>query len=73
MNTPIDLRTCNPGDKLRSAHGLILTYVEHCPGKTYSHIVRYPDNSLGSRIDDGHVYHFSRLACDHDIVEIIKS
>jgi len=78
----VDLRTCKPGDKLRSKHGLILTYVRPTePGNYYDHVVQYPDerpfgpNSTGTRIHDGHVYRnpSKRLECDHDIVEIIPS
>jgi hypothetical protein len=80
MNTaPIDLRTCRPGQKLRSKHGLILTYVGPTPdGNYYDHVVKYPDDGyggdcLGTRIHDGHVYRNpdKRLPEDHDIVEIL--
>lgn len=79
---PIDLRTCVPGQKLKSKHGLILTYVENISRKLgepetiinyYEHTVKYPDGSFGTRIHDGHVYRNEdkRLPEDHDIVEIL--
>lgn len=46
----IDLRNCVPGQKLKSKHGLILTYVERNPeGAYYEHTVEYPDGSKGTR------------------------
>ncbi len=69
----VDLRTCKPGDKLRSCHGMILEYVG-LYGPTnlpYRHRIKYPDGSLGSRTDDGYVFSVNRLPEDHDIVEII--
>lgn len=68
----VDLRTCKPGDKLRSKHGVILTYVDYWPDDHFPHEVAYPDGSWGSRTDDGFVFHKNRLPEDHDIVEIIK-
>lgn len=82
MNQPIDLRTCKPGDKLRSKHGLILTYVGPNPYGTadvYPHHVKYPydktygSESYGTRTDDGFVMRTNRLDSDHDIVEVIPS
>jgi len=76
----IDLRTCKPGQKLKSKHGLILTYVGPTkPGDYYDHVVLYPpdppyiETSRGTRIHDGHVYRNpdKRLPEDHDIVEIL--
>ena len=82
----IDLRTCKPGDKLKSKHGLILTYVrpttpEDGSRAYYDHIVKYPDQppfgpkSEGTRTHDGFTFRnpASRLESDHDIVEIIPS
>lgn len=71
----IDLRECKRGDKLRSVHGEILTYIGPLPEDDYyDHRVQYSNGSYGSRIHDGHVYRNpkSRMECDHDIVEIIK-
>lgn len=66
----VDLRTCKPGDKLRSKHGLILTYMGPNPYGTanvYPHRVKYPRDkihprdkiygveSYGTRTDDGFV------------------
>lgn len=74
-NPSIDLRTCKPGQKLKSKHGLILTYVAHETDSNYpwKHRVRYPDGGIGSRTDDGFVMNHpaSRLDADHDIVEIL--
>ena len=76
----IDLRTCKPGQKLRSKHGLILTYIGPTePGNYYDHIVQYPpiapytEKTLGTRIHSGHVSRNvnKRLPEDHDIVEIL--
>ena len=70
----IDLRNCVPGQKLRSKHGLILTYVKPLEaGNYYDHEVEYPNGSFGTRIHDGHVCRNpeKRLEADHDIVEIL--
>lgn len=67
----IDLRTCKPGDKLLSKHGMVLEYVEHLPDAYFPHIVKYPDGAFGSRCDDGHVFAKKRLEEDHDIIEIL--
>lgn len=72
--TTIDLSKCVPGQKLRSKHGWILTYVKPLEaGNYYDHEIRYPDGSGGTRINDGHVYRKpeKRLEADHDIVEIL--
>lgn len=82
MNNPIDLNACRPGQKLKSKHGLILTYVrknDDASSSFFPHIVKYPNkapygpNSMGSRTDDGYVMSNpgSRLDTDHDIVEIL--
>lgn len=71
----VDLNQCKPGDKLRSKHGMILTYIRKLPkGSYYSHQVKYPSGALGSRTNDGYVMcnPDKRLKSDHDIVEIIK-
>jgi len=68
----IDLRTCKPGQKLRSRHGNYLTYVGCTkPGDFYHHVVRYADGSTGTRTHDGHVFFSARDPKDEDIVEII--
>lgn len=70
----IDLRSCKPGDKLKSKHGMILTYIAALPEDDYyDHLVEYPNGSKGTRINDGHVFknEGSRLPEDHDIVEIL--
>ena len=72
----VDLRNCKPGDKLKSKHGLILTYIRPLPEEYYyDHVVEYPNGSKGTRIHDGHVYRNpdKRLPEDHDIVEILGS
>lgn len=72
----IDLNTCIAGQKLRSKHGLILTYVRKLPaGSFYEHEVKYPDGSLGTRMSDGFVFKRpgARMPEDHDIVEILKA
>ena len=69
---PVDLRTCKPGDKLRSVHGLILTYIGPLLEDNYmDHAVEYPNGSMGTRTHEGYVYRGKRLPEDHDIVEII--
>ena len=67
---PVDLRTCKPGTRLLSKHGMVLTYVGPIHGP-YPHEVRYPDGSRGTRTDDGHAYRLNRKPEDHDIVEIL--
>ncbi len=80
--SPIDLRTCKPGDKLLSKHGAILTYVGPNPYGSvvqYPHMVQYPDTkefghrSFGTRTHDGFIMvnASKRLESDHDIVEIL--
>lgn len=70
---PVDLRTCKPGDKLVSKHGMILEYVSPLPPKDYyDHQVLYPDGSPGTRTHEGYVFRNNRLPGDHDIVEIIR-
>lgn len=70
----INLRKCKPGDKLRSKHGIILTYSSFVPNEKYPHIVIYPNGGNGSRTDEGFCYHniSARLDTDHDIVEILS-
>ena len=68
----IDLRDCEPGDKLKSIHGTILTYVGTAERWTnYDHEVRYPDGSLGTRTHEGHTYRNKRQPEDEDIAEIL--
>lgn len=70
----IDLNTCKAGQRLKSKHGLILTYLGKMPvGHYYDHEVYYPDGGRGTRTNDGFVYRNekSRLPTDHDIVEIM--
>ena len=68
----VDLRTCKPGDKLISKHGMELIYMRPLPDGTYmDHEVKYPDGSLGTRTHDGFVFRKKRLDTDHDIVEIV--
>jgi hypothetical protein len=70
----IDLNTCKTGDILISKHGEKLTYVKKLKEEDYyDHEIMYSNGSLGTRINDGHVYRrvSSRLFEDHDIVEII--
>lgn len=69
----VDLRECKAGDKLISSHGMTLTYVRPLPmDNFYDHEVRYPDGSVGTRTNDGHVFRKNRIPeTDHDIVEII--
>lgn len=66
----VDLTKCKPGDKLRSKHGLVLTYVGRNTGD-YPHTVQYPDGSGGTRTDDGFTYRTKRMETDHDIIEVI--
>jgi hypothetical protein len=81
----IDLSTCTAGDFLISSHGTILEYVGKTPmhGLTYlDHVVRYrvdkdgkfsfPNNSLGTRTNDGFVFRSNRIPeSDEDIILII--
>ena len=71
----IDLSKCVLGQKLRSTQGEILTYVRALnPAKDYyDHEVKYPDGTLGTRINDGHEYRKfdKRRPDDHNIIEIL--
>jgi hypothetical protein len=73
--TPVDLRKCKPGQKLRDSWGWILTYIKPLDASKeyYDHEIRYPDGSCGTRIHSGHVYRNpnKRMTEDHDIVEIL--
>ncbi len=72
MKTTIDLNTCKPGQKLRSVHGIILTYLGKTGYPDYPHRVEYPNGGVGSRTDNGVVYFRKPLPTDHNIIEIIK-
>lgn len=73
-SAPVDLRSCNPGDRLRSCHGMILTYVAPLPASDYmNHEVRYPNGARGTRTHDGFVFRKNRMECDHNIVEIMPN
>ena len=69
----INLNTCVKGQKLKSSHNIILTYVGKNDSIIFPHIVEYSDGSKGSRTNDGYV--FSNPAVrrfeDNDIVEIL--
>ena len=71
----VDLRDCNPGDILISAHGLKMKYVRPLSEDDYyDHEVEYLEKGLGNgtRTHDGYVFRNKRLPEDHDIVQIIK-
>jgi hypothetical protein len=84
----VDLRTCNPGDRLLSSQGIILTYVGPSGDSNYPHKVKYPNlpqfgpDSYGTRLDNGQVFaseHDWNQSWsswsehdDHDIIEILK-
>lgn len=81
----VDLRTCKPGDRLRSSHGVILEYVSTTPWNFYTyldHVVKYlydakgnpyQEDSYGTRTHDGYVFAKKRIPeIDEDIVEIIR-
>jgi hypothetical protein len=71
----VDLSTAIQGQKLKSKHGMILTYSRPLENNYYDHEVVYPDGSLGTRTNDGYVYRNekSRMVEDHDIVEILPT
>jgi hypothetical protein len=71
MSNTIDLTTCVPGQKLKSRHGLILTYVKFVPSAPYPHEIKYPNGSRGTRNNDGTVFLHKRLPEDEDVVEIL--
>lgn len=70
---PVDLRNCKQGQKLRSRHGMILTYLGQTVDSRYPHSVQYPNGAGGTRTHDGHVFSDpnGRLPGDHDIAEIL--
>ena len=70
--TQVDLRICKPGQKLRSKHGWILIYRKRNTEGYYQHTVEYPDGTMGTRTDSGHVYKRRRLEEDHDVVAILN-
>ena len=67
----LDLNQCKPGQKLKSVHGMILTYITKGNDLDFPHIVSYPNKSTGSRTDDGQVFRKSKMPEDHDIAEIL--
>jgi hypothetical protein len=68
----VDLRTCKPGDKLLSKHGMILTYIGPLPdGHYFDHEVMYPNGGRGTRTNNGATYRAAPLQEDHDIVQIL--
>ena len=68
----IDLNLCKEGDKLKTIHGTILTYIcKLPPGSYYEHKIQYPDGSFGTRTDEGFTYKKNRLLEDEDVCEII--
>jgi len=74
MRPKVDLNKCKRGDKLRSKHGMILTYLERMGedrSSQFPHLVEYPDGSHGTRTDEGWTYRHRPLPTDHDIVEIL--
>lgn len=68
----LDLRTCKPGDKLRSIHGEILEYVGVIGGD-YPHQIRYANGARGTRLDNGWCFRKNRLPTDHDIEAILPN
>jgi len=73
-SNPIDLSICEKGDILITKTGIICRYLKNKDGVNdfYSHEVVYPNNVVGTRIDDGHAFKNNRMEYDHDIVKIIK-
>ena len=73
--TPINLSKCVPGQKLRSSHGEIMTYVRRLnPAKDYyDHEVKCLNGYSYTLTNDGHVYRNPkmRLPEDNNIIEIL--
>jgi hypothetical protein len=68
----INLNRCLPGQKLRTVHGTIVTYMgRSLPGRWYPHEVKFDNGSYGSRSDDGQVFLKAKLPTDEDIAEIL--
>ena len=72
----VDLRTCEPGDVLISAHGAVLVYEGTAfDAKHYPHVVRHitlEEGLLDTRTHDGYSWSGAgRSEEDHDIVLII--
>lgn len=70
----MNLNEAVPGDKLISNLGMVFTYVQKLPDDHfYDHEVMYPDNTLGTRTNSGHVMKNEkrRLDTDHNIVRIL--
>jgi hypothetical protein len=67
-----DMNQCKEGDLLESIHGVKLEYVGKNGTATFPHRVKYlyehfPDNSFGTRTEEGFVYDNKPLPEDHDI------
>lgn len=71
MNTKVDLRNCVPGQKLVLKHGELATYMGKSNSVEYPHLIKYPPNNEGTRIDDGHVFRISQKPDDNDVVAVI--
>lgn len=64
-----DMNRCEPGDKLISCHGVVLTYVGIDERLVpFRHKVKYPDGAGVSRADDGSVFLEKKLPTDQDII-----
>jgi len=72
----IDLRQCQPGDKLLTKHGTTLVYVEQLADSHHcDHLIKYPNGGGGFRTHSGHVFRNPsvRMDEDEDIVEILTT
>lgn len=68
----INLNQCVPGQKLKSKHGMILTYVgRNNNWVDYPHDIKYPNGAPGTRTDEGYVAKINPLPEDEDIIEIL--
>lgn len=71
---PIDLNVCKEGDLLLTDQATILTYIKKLECINYPHLIKYPNDSFGSRTNDGYTSKKveGRLITDENIIEIIK-
>ncbi len=65
----IDLKSCKPGDKLRTRNGEI---VEYSHVDLYFHAIKYPNGMIVNRNSNGSIVFSGHYVNDGDIVEIIS-
>ena len=66
----IDLKSCKPGDKLKTRNGEI---VEYSHVDSYFHAIRHPNGIVVNRNSNGSIIFSGHYINDGDIVEIVDN